>query len=601
MGEVGTRGRWFVAAFLVGCTLVGARPASAEGLGERTLSFHSQAEITADGALVVSETIAYQFAEPGHGIVRSLVTQQRFDDAHARVYPLDVLAVSSPDGAPTPYTVEHGGAVDAIRIGDPDVLVEGRHTYEITYRLRGVLNDLKDHVELYWNATGFTSEVPTDEVSITVQGPAAVTDAACYQGGRRSTVGCDRNEVVGDRATFEADQLGPRQGVTVVVALPDGSVSPPPRPILETHRTLAWGFRGSPERWGGAALALVAAGAGVGALAYRKGRDRQAVGSAVDVAFAGNGAVGVRRPFLKKPAIPVQFEPPDHLPPGLYGTLVDERADVRDISATIVDLAVRGYLRIEEVPGAGGRGTDYRLVSLRPADDRLRPYEALLLGLLFASGPSTELSELRTHFHQQMAEVRDSMYTEVVAQGWYRARPDRTRRAWVAIGVMALLGAVALTAVLAATAGWGLVGVSLVLAALALLVFARWMPARTAKGSGLLNRALGFRTFIEQSERHRARFAERAGLFTEYLPYAIALGATQRWARAFAGLAVPAPTWYVGSRPFFEPVAFGVSMSQFSAAAGSALLSTPAASGTSGFSGAGFAGGGVGGGGVGSW
>ena len=81
----------------------------------------------------------------------------------------------------------------------------------------------------------------------------------------------------------------------------------------------------------------------------------------------------------------------------------------------------------------------------------------------------------------------------------------------------------------------------------------------------------------------------------------MALGCTERWAKAFAGLAVPPPTWYVGSQPYLEPVAFGASLAQFSSRAGSALVATPGGSGSSGFSSGGFSGGGGGGGGVGSW
>ena len=312
-------------------------------------------------------------------------------------------------------------------------------------------------VELFWNATGNLSQVPTDRAQVTVHGPAGITDAACFQGAAGSRDQCSRNDVSGDSAVFEADGLGPREGLTVVVALPKDAVAPPPTPILEESHTLAWGFRGTPGRVGASAVTLLAAGAGVGLLAYRKGRDQRAVGSAVDVAFADERSVSQRRPLFERQVGPVQFEPPDHMPAGLFGTLVDERADVRDVSATIVDLAVRGYLRIEELEPTGSRrrDKDYRLVALKPADDRLRPYEALLLGHLFADGESVELSSLMMHFHPQMTEVRDAMYKEVVAQGWYRARPDRTRRAWTAIGVMAVLAAAAVTALLAATVGLG--------------------------------------------------------------------------------------------------------------------------------------------------
>jgi uncharacterized membrane protein YgcG len=578
--------------------------AGAEGLGERVLSFTSDAEVQTDGSLTVTETIDYQFSEPRHGIIRSLVTRQRYDDAHERVFPLEVLDVSSPDGAPADYTVSDEGSVQEIRIGDPDRTVDGHHTYEITYRLGGLLNAQTDGVELFWNATGNLTQVPTDRVQVNVRVPGAITDTACFEGAVGARGRCARNDITGERALFESDQLGPEEGLTVVVAFPADAVSPLPSPILEESHTLAWGFQGGPERWGGAGLALVAASGAVGFLAYRKGRDVRAVGSAVDVAFADERSAAARRPLFEAKVGPVQFEPPDGMPPGLFGTLVDERADVRDVSATIVDLAVRGYLRIEEMDPGGERrrrDQDYRLVALRPADAKLRPYESLLLGHLFADGDVVELSGLLAHFHEQMAEVREAMYRDVVDQGWFRARPDRTRRAWTAIGLMAVIAAAAITAILAATVGWGLVGLGLLVAALALVVGARWMPARTAKGSGLLARALGFALFIRESESHRARFAEKANLFTEYLPYAVALGCTERWAKAFAGLAITPPTWYVGSQPFLEPVAFGASLAHFSSRAGTILVATPGGSGGSGFSSGGFSGGGGGGGGVGSW
>jgi uncharacterized membrane protein YgcG len=583
--------------------LLGGGRAGAEGLGERMLDFTSDAQIEPDGSVLVHETIVYQFPEPRHGIIRSIVTRQRYDSSHERVFPLEVLSVTSPDGAPDQYTVSANGGSQDIRIGDPDVEVDGRHTYELSYRLRGLLNDRPDSVELFWNATGNQTQVPTDRAQVTVHGPAGITAATCFQGRTGSRDQCSRNDVSGDSAEFEADSLGPQEGLTVVVALPRAAVSPPPTPILEESHTIAWGFRGTPGRISASAATLVAAGAGIGLLAYRKGRDQRAVGSAVDVAFADEHSVARRRPLFERQVGPVQFEPPDHMPAGLFGTLVDERADVRDVSATIVDLAVRGYLRIEEVPTTGGRrrDRDYRLVELKPADDRLRPYEALLLEHLFASGDQVELSSLLQHFHPQVSEVRDAMYKEVVDQGWYRVRPDRTRRAWTAIGAMTVIAAVAVTALLAATVGWGLVGLALVAGGLGLVIGARWMPARTPKGSGVLTRALGFAVFIRESEAHRAQFAEKANLFTEYLPYAVALGCTERWARAFRGLAVPPQTWYVGAQPgLFEPVAFGASVAGFSERAATTLVATPGGSGGSGFSG-GFSGGGVGGGGVSSW
>ena len=131
---------------------------------------------------------------------------------------------------------------------------------------------------------------------------------------------------------------------------------------------------------------------------------------------------------------------------------------------------------------------------------------------------------------------------------------------------------------------------------------AHWMPRRTAKGFGVLQLTRGFREFIEESEKDRARFAEQRNLFSEYLPYAVVFGATEKWARAFAGLDGELPDttgWYVGTR-LFTVAAFTSSMDGFTTTTAGTIASTPAASGSSGFSG-GFSGGGGGGGGGGSW
>jgi uncharacterized membrane protein len=136
-----------------------------------------------------------------------------------------------------------------------------------------------------------------------------------------------------------------------------------------------------------------------------------------------------------------------------------------------------------------------------------------------------------------------------------------------------------------------------------LLAGAHDMPHRTAKGTGTLRRVLGFKTFIEESEKDRARFAEQQNLFSEYLPYAIVFGAVHKWARTFEGLAAQPPdttSWYHGSQ-VFTALAFANAIDGFTVTtAGTISAAAPSSSGGSGFSG-GFSGGGGGGGGGSSW
>jgi uncharacterized membrane protein len=149
----------------------------------------------------------------------------------------------------------------------------------------------------------------------------------------------------------------------------------------------------------------------------------------------------------------------------------------------------------------------------------------------------------------------------------------------------------------------GLLGIPLVLGGLLLMVGARWMPRRTARGTAMTRRVNGFRRVIETAETHISRWAEEENVFTRYLPYAIVFGCTDGWAKAFAGLAAAPATdtsWYVSGRPFVY-ADFAGSMDGFAVTTSGIIASTPAGSGGSGLGGGGFSGGGGGGGGGGSW
>jgi uncharacterized protein (TIGR04222 family) len=584
----------------------GTGPAGAQtAFDERITSFRSEVAVEDDGAVVVTEIIAYDFGSSTshHGIERFVPTRVPYDDVkegYDRVFPLDVLRVES--DAPDQYETSTDGGYTRIRIGDPDQTVTGQHTYEIEYRIRGGLNHFSDHDELNYNVTGDQWEVPIDRVSATVTLPSGTVDrTTCFAGPRGSQLLCAEHSASGGTASFSNGTLGPGEGMTVVVAFPTGIV-PTPEPILEERWTLQRAFAVRPNTVAPAAGLLAMGALGVGAVAYKVGRDRRYVGSPTDVAFGSEGLPEQSAPLRRGP-IPVEFVPPDHLRPGQIGTLIDEQANALDVTATIVDLAVRGYLRIEEIPKEEWFGkADWRLVKQPGDEGRLLDYERTLYDALFATGDDVLLSSLKNRFATSLKLVQSELYDDAVSAGWFTRRPDATRNAWRGVGLVAVLAAVGITVLLAWKTSFGLVGIPLVLAAIVLFMGSRWMPRRTAKGYGALQRTLGFKRFIDESEKDRARFAEQQHLFSEYLPYAVVFGATDKWARAFSGLdgTVPRTDWYVGPHAF-TTVAFASSMDGFTVTTAGTMASTPSSSGVSGFSGGGFSGGGAGGGGTGSW
>ncbi len=272
---------------------------------------------------------------------------------------------------------------------------------------------------------------------------------------------------------------------------------------------------------------------------WRRGRDVRFRGSQVDQVMGGPVDAETQAvPLFEKNVSVVEFAPPEDLRPGQVGTLIDEEANTLDVSATIVDLAVRKYLVIEEIPKTWMLGkADWNLRRLPdPEGDHLLPYEEKLRDGLFEDGDQVELSELRKKFAERLQKVKDALYDDMVSRKWFLRRPDKVRQTWTVIGILALSAGIALTIVLAYFTKLGLLGIPLVIGALLLLIGAKRMPARTAKGTAMTRRVNGFRIVIEKAEEHMSKWAEQENVFTRFLPFAVVFGVTDKWAKAFDSL-----------------------------------------------------------------
>ncbi|MGH2651473.1 MAG: DUF2207 domain-containing protein, partial [Actinomycetota bacterium] len=415
---------------------------------ERILRYAVEITIEQDASIVVGETIDYDFgSSERRGIFRDIPTRLRYDDTYDRIYQLEVLSVSGSPGTPVQYVTEDaGGGTTRIRIGDPDRTITGEHTYVIAYRMKGAMNGFPDHDEFYWNAIGSDWPVPIERATASVTAPGPIEGIACYAGPFGSNLACERSAAAGQVATFGQRSLDAYHAFTVVVGLPKGVVAEP-KPILEERRTLRRAFSTSPPVLGALAVLLFAVVAGFGRLAWRTGRDRRFAGSQVDVLMgAPEGTPEQAVPAFEGDASgPVEFAPPDGVRPGQIGTLIDEVANPLDVTATVIDLAVRKYLVIEEIPKKGWFGKpDWKLTKLKDPDRDLLEYERELLDGLFEGGDEVELSSLRRRFVSRLHDVQAALYRDAVAKGWFSARPDQLRQRWVAIGVGVLAAGIGL-------------------------------------------------------------------------------------------------------------------------------------------------------------
>jgi hypothetical protein len=249
--------------------------------------------------------------------------------------------------------------------------------------------------------------------------------------------------------------------------------------------------------------------------------------------------------------------PPDDLPAGMVGALLDEDVDEHDVIAAISDLGRRGVLTVEEttskMPAIFGGSNDFRLTLRNPAAP-VSPFETRMLQALFGrrleSGETVKLSEVREKFALALPGIRDAMYEELVTRGYFNRAPDRTRSTWKRTGgtivFFALFAGCFLMSLAADFTEWiELPIVIMVGIGLLLMAVARAMPQKTHKGAEAASKWQAFRRYIENIEKYE-NLAEAQAIFERFLPFAIAFGLEKAWVRKFAAVQAPAPSWYGG-------------------------------------------------------
>jgi hypothetical protein len=614
-----------IATLLLHLALPG--PAAARSLLIR--SFDADIRVLPNGRIEVTEAIRVRFDGSWNGVFRDL--SLRHTTARGRSERLDVDVVSVADAAGTPLKYETSRKdswTRRLQVWVPNA-TDVERTIVIRYRVRNALRFFEEESdvgaldELYWNVTGTDWEMPIERVNARIVLPDGVgpVQTAAYTGYVNSTASDAEVRTDGNVVTVRTTrQLATGEGLTVGVGWAPGAVE---RPSAVT------GIVSEVQRNWPVGLPILAF-----LFAFRswrrKGKDPDAQ------------------------SINVQYEPPDAMTPAELGTLLDHKAEMHDITATLVDLAVRGYLLIEEKTEKKMLGllsdTDYVFYLRRPrsAWNELRSHEQRFLEALFKKGtravaparaaatgaarpvenldasrmqfapatyraehggPSTavecvKLSDLKDSFYTSLSGIRRAIYDQLVAHGYYRHSADKVKAIWTGAGMAAFAAGAGAIAVITDGGLLGLdpipVGIGAGLSAVILLGFGQIMPARTVKGARARERALGFREFLDKVETDRyRRMITSPEMFERYLPYAMAFRVADRWARAFEALYSQPPDWYHGSHgSSFRTSSFTNSMSRMSSSASTAMASSPKSSGSGG---GGSSGGGSGGGGGGGF
>lgn len=329
---------------------------------EHILSFDSDIVISKDAETTITEKIKV-YAEGlniKRGIFRSLPLWRNINGKKTRIK-YDIISVRK-NGSKENYHTENTSDDYGIYFGDKDIILSpGVYEYELKYKTNDQIGFFKEYDEFYWNVNGALWNFPVDEISAKVTLPegAKIIQQSCYTGSYGSTTSnCVGKQLSENIVEWSAKNLGHNEGLTIAVGFNKGVFTPPPPPgMLEKYGILA---------------ALIVAALGLFGYFYsswqKYGIDPQ------------------------KPVVYPQFNSPQNLSPASLGYLENEYYSPQMISAAIVSLAVKGFIKIIEddkrILGIFG-GKEYTLEKIKEQDQTLPKEEINLMNKLFADGEKT--------------------------------------------------------------------------------------------------------------------------------------------------------------------------------------------------------------------
>lgn len=533
-------------------------------------------EAHADATLSVVETIRYDFGTAQrHGIYREIPVEYDTKLGAKQSIAITVEGVTDESQKKYPYSESSSSGKLRIQIGDADTLISGRHTYVIRYRVSYAFGYFDTFDELYWNVTGNEWQVPIRQAEAKVVLPVTVSadrvQTSCYYGVFGSGESCNTTAMF-KQNTYEAvtlGELGPGEGLTIAIGFPKGIIKQP------TWGEKIWNFF-----WENPLVLLpVVTFFGMFTLWYRAGRDPK-----------GRGVI-----------IP-EYDAPENLSSLEIAGLLHGGISAKYISAGLIELAVRGYLRITKIEKKILIFSTEDYVFTRtdqPAIDEIdQTFLEALFGAPDAFGKTVHLSDLKEKFYKSIPVLGKKIIARLIKKGYFSRDPK------IVVGIYLAGGIVVSVVALIVLGGRGISVLLIVISCIIYLIFAALMAKVTKEGALMKERIAGLEEYLRIAEKNRIDFhnapEKRPEMFEKLLPAAMVLGVEKLWAKEFEGMYTAQPEWYSDtSGAAFSTTHFISGLGDFQTAAASTLGSAPG--GSSGSGGGGFSGGGGGGGGGGSW
>lgn len=456
-------------------------------------------------------------------------------------------------------------------------------SWAVKYRVHGGLGFFDNYDELYWNAIFQDRDVIVKKAEVIVRLPEGLREDEIKLRmfiGKAGTRNESTNYTMLDNETvkFSGEYINPGHYLTIVLAWPKGIVE---KPFIYRNQLIN--------------LIVIFIGLLIPVIVFIR-------------AFSVWRKRG-KDPKIKKTII-AQYSPPDNMSPAAMGVLMKQKVDVKDILATVVNLAVSGYLRIreEEKKFLFIKSKEYIFEKLKDETD-LKAFEQKIIKSIFKKGNIVSSNDLRNKFYKEISAIKKEIHEQVGKTTLFNGNIENTRKKYGKVyGISLILLFITFAGIIVLISFLGLpyipqviilgtsVGISIIIG----LIFSHYMPSLTGQGLEVKWKALGFKEYLHTAERFRIG-AETLETFSKFLPYAMIFGVEKEWAKRFSDFSYQQQGWYYPAAVYSgqggAPASFSQfssSFSSFASSVSSTFASSPGGSGAGGAAGGGGGGGGGG-------
>lgn len=278
-------------------------------------------------------------------------------------------------------------------------------------------------------------------------------------------------------------------------------------------------------------------------------------------------------------------KPPLHngkpLSPVEVGTLLFGTFDPKDISTALFGLAVKGYVKIIELPLDRLTQTknEHAFIKIKNSDRDLSPFEINIMDDLFIDNQKqVTVSEMNVDMYHHIDKYKENAFRSLIDKGFYKHFPDKIKNRYRNIALfMAIMTFILNIFIHQGEPTYSTYIIFSLLTGLPFWIFANYMPVKTASGSTAYIKILGFRKYLMTAEKKRLVFRNDRNLFGRLLPYAMALDVVEKWSSVFTEIVQYPPEWYqrIDEKAEFSAKSFAETLLKLSETINNIIFSLP--------------------------